>query len=273
MLSVRGVRVDYGERTALGGVDLEVAAGEVVGLVGPNGGGKTTLLRAITRGVALRAGQVLIDGEDALRLSARDLARKVAVVPQNPTLPLGFLAREVVVMGRTPYLRFLDQEGPADYRKSDDALNALSAAELAYRRVDELSGGERQNVVLARALAQETPLLLLDEPTANLDIGHQLLIAKLLLRLARDEGVAVLAALHDLTLASLYCDRLVLLAGGSVIAEGTPADVLTRNNLRLAYGADVLVLRAEGTERPLVLPVDVLAADPERVGPGPIAGV
>ncbi len=256
MLAVRCLRVAYGEREALRGVDLEVGAGEVVGLVGPNGGGKTTLLRAITRSVALQAGEVRIDGQAAAHLSARDLARKIAVVPQNPTLPVGFLAREIVVMGRTPYLRFLDQEGPADYRKADDALNVLGAGDLAYRRVEELSGGERQNVVLARALAQDTPALLLDEPTANLDIGHQVLIAKLLRRLAHDEGVAVLAALHDLTLASLYCDRLVLLAAGSVVAEGTPAEVLTRDNLRHAYGAEVIVLQLEGIAGPLVLPLE-----------------
>ncbi|HEY7467742.1 MAG TPA: ABC transporter ATP-binding protein [Dehalococcoidia bacterium] len=262
MLNVSGLRVAYGERVALCGVDLSVDAGEVVGLVGPNGGGKTTLLKAITHGVALQAGTVLIDGEDVSRLRTRDVARKVAVVPQSPTLPVGFLAREIVVMGRTPYLGFLEQEGPEDYGKADEALAMLGAAGLAGRRVEELSGGERQNVVLARALAQETPALLLDEPTANLDIGHQVLIAKLLRRLARERGVAVLAALHDLTLASLYCDRLVLLAGGSVIAEGAAGDVLTRDNLRRAYAADVLVVRPEGIGGPLVLPVDVSAADP-----------
>jgi iron complex transport system ATP-binding protein len=256
MLAVHGLRVSYGERQALRGVDLAVSDGEVVGLVGPNGGGKTTLLKAITRSVPLQAGEVLIDGTDATRLGARHLARKVAVVPQNPTLPVGFLAREIVVMGRTPYLRFLDQEGPEDYRRSDEALASLGAADLAYRRVEELSGGERQNVVLARALAQDTPLLLLDEPTANLDIGHQVLIAKLLRRLARDQGVAVLAALHDLTLASLYCDRLLLLAEGRVVAEGAPADVLTPANLRQAYGASVIVVRAEGVAGPVVLPLE-----------------
>jgi iron complex transport system ATP-binding protein len=178
------------------------------------------------------------------------------VVPQSPALPVGFLAREIVVMGRTPYLRFLEQEGLADYEKADASLASLGAEALGLRRVEELSGGERQNVVLARALAQETPLLLLDEPTANLDIGHQVVIAKLLRRLAAEHGVGVLAALHDLTLASLYCDRLVLLAAGSVVAEGAAVDVLTRDNLRLAYGADVAVLRPEGLAGPVVLPLE-----------------
>lgn len=255
-LSVLGLRVSYGEREVVRGVDLDVAPGEVVGLVGPNGGGKTTLLKAITRGVAWRAGEVRIDGEDVASLGARELAQRVAVVPQGPSLPVGFLAREIVVMGRTAYLRFLDQEGPADYAKADAALASLGAGGLAYRRVEDLSGGERQNVVLARALAQETPLLLLDEPTANLDVGHQVVISKLLRRLAEERGTGVLAALHDLTLASLYCDRLVLLAAGGVVAGGAPADVLTRENLRLAYGADVRVLRPEGLSGPLVLPLD-----------------
>jgi iron complex transport system ATP-binding protein len=272
MLAIRGLKVAYGDRQALRGVDLDVAAGEVVGLVGPNGGGKTTLLRAITRGVAVQAGTILIQGEDAQRLSARELARKVAVVPQSPTLPVGFLAREIVVMGRTPYLGFLEQESTDDYRQADAALESLGCADLAYRRVEELSGGERQNVVLGRALAQHTPLLLLDEPTANLDIGHQTLIANLLRRLARDEGVAVLAALHDLTLASLCCDRLALLAEGGIIADDEPGAVLTPDNLRRAYGAGVRVLRPHGFDRPVVLP-DVAAANLQGVGLGPEARI
>ncbi len=247
---------DYGAREALRGVDLDVTAGEVVGLVGPNGGGKTTLLKAMTRGVAVKAGEVRIGDEDVTLLSARELARRVAVVTQNPALPVGFLAREIVVMGRTPYLRFLEQESPGDYEKADAALASLGAEGLAFRRVEELSGGERQNVVLARALAQETPLLLLDEPTANLDIGHQVVISKLLRRLAGERSLGVLAALHDLTLASLYCDRLVLLAAGSVIAQGSPMDVLTRAHLRLAYSTDVSVLRPEGLPGPVVLPLE-----------------
>jgi iron complex transport system ATP-binding protein len=261
MLSVRGLRVGYGGREVLRGIDLDVEEGEVVGLVGPNGGGKSTLLRAVAQGVAPRAGHVQIAGKDARSLNARDRAREVALVPQDPTLPLGYHADEIVVMGRTPYLGFLEQEGPHDRRKADEALRIVGAEDLAQRRVEELSGGERQNVVLARALAQETPLLLLDEPTANLDIGHQVLIAKLLRRLARERGIAVLAALHDLTLASLYCDRLVLLAEGSVVADGAPGFVVTRENLRRAYRADVLVTVLEGIERPLVLPVDVAAVD------------
>jgi iron complex transport system ATP-binding protein len=256
MLRLSRVEVAYGQRRVLDGVDLTVERGEVVGLVGPNGGGKTTLLRAITRGVPLSGGSVSIGGDDVAGLSRRELARRVAVVPQDPTLPLGFLAREVVVMGRTPYIDFLAQEGPDDYARADAALARLGAESLRLRRVDELSGGERQNVVLARALAQETPVLLLDEPTANLDIGHQVTIARLLNSLAHTDGVAILAALHDLTLASLYCDRLVLIVAGRIVADGPPRQVLTSENLRLAYGANVGVLQLEGLPGPFIVPLE-----------------
>jgi iron complex transport system ATP-binding protein len=253
MLSVRDLRVSYGQREVLRGIDLDVAPGEVVGIVGPNGGGKTTLLKAITRVVPSR-GLVRLGGDDVASLNARELARRVAVVPQDPTLPVGFTALDVVVMGRTPHLRFLEQESAADRRKAQDALAMLGAQALADRAVDELSGGERQNVVIARALVQEAPLLLLDEPTANLDISHQAGIARLLRRLAAERGAGILAALHDLTLASLYCDRLVLIASGEVVAEGAPADVLTVENVRRAYGTDVMVLRPEGLRGPVVIP-------------------
>jgi iron complex transport system ATP-binding protein len=255
MLSIRALRVSYGQREVLLDIDLDVAAGEVVGLVGPNGGGKTTLLKAITR-VVPSAGTIRIGEDDVASLQARELARRVAVVPQDPTLPVGFTAHEVVVMGRTPHLRFLEQESVDDLRRAEAALTMLGAQTLAERRVDELSGGERQNVVIARALVQEAPLLLLDEPTANLDIGHQAAIMRLLRRMAAGRGTGVLAALHDLTLASLYCDRLVLIAAGKVLAEGTPVDVLTSENVRRAYDAEVVIVRPEGLAGPVVLPID-----------------
>jgi len=271
MLRITGLRVAYGEREVLTGVDLTVGTGEVVGLVGPNGCGKTTLLRAITRVVPWVSGEVVIDGPSTgsgrggavSALSTRELARLVAVVPQSAVLPVGYTAEEVVLMGRTPHLGFLAQEGPTDYRRAREALARVGAEDLASRRVDELSGGERQSVVLARALAQDAPLLLLDEPTANLDIGHQIRVARLVRELAKTEGLAVLAAVHDLTLASLYCDRLALMAGGRVVATGLPADVLNADNLRAAYGVDATILRVDRPATPIVLP---LAIDPQEPG-------
>ena len=179
----------------------------------------------------------------------------MAVVPQGARLPAGYTVREVVLMGRTAHLGFLQQEGAADLAKVDEALALVDAARLADRLVDELSGGERQNAVIARALAQETPLLLLDEPTANLDLGHQIAVATLMRRLARERGLAVLAAVHDLTLAALYCDRLVLMRDGVVLASGPPAEVLTRENVIAAYGVDAAIAPLEGLGAPVVLPL------------------
>jgi iron complex transport system ATP-binding protein len=252
MLRIDGLGVSYGDRPVLRDVSLEVRRGEVVSLVGPNGCGKTTLLRAITRVVPWVRGDVCIGEASTRDLPARDLARLVAVVPQNPQLPLGYSAFETVLMGRTPHLGFFEQEGGDDLRRAGHALERVGAAHLAHRRVDELSGGERQNVVLARALAQDTPLLLLDEPTANLDIGHQIAVARLVRELAAG-GLAILAAVHDLTLASLYSDRIVLMSDGRVVTSGSPGDVLTAAAIRQAYGADVTILRGV-SPRPIIVP-------------------
>jgi iron complex transport system ATP-binding protein len=254
MLEVRGLKVSYGERLVIDGLDLTVASGEVVGLVGPNGCGKTTLLRAVTGLAPTLAGEMLIGGSPASELSARQLARTVAVVPQTATLPVGYTAAEVVLMGRTAHLGFFEQEGPDDYRRAREALGRVGALALLDRPVDELSGGERQNVLLARALAQAPRLLLLDEPTANLDIGYQACVAALMRELARDDGIAVLATVHDLTLASLYCDRIALMANGRVLVDGAPSEVLTQANIRAAYGSDVVVLERPRLPGPVVLP-------------------
>lgn len=254
MLSVRDLHVSYDGHPVLRGVSLAARAGEVVAVVGPNGCGKTTLIRAITRVVPWERGEVLAGEVPVRYLRQRELARLVAVVPQNPVLPLGYTALDVVLMGRTPHLGFFEQEGPEDYRRAKAALERARAGHLTERRVDELSGGERQAVVLARALAQEAPILILDEPTANLDIGHQVAVASLVRRLAAS-GLAVLAAIHDLTLASLYCDRIVLMREGRVLAEGEPDEVLTTEVIRSAYGAEVTVLR-DGLPRPAVIPLE-----------------
>jgi iron complex transport system ATP-binding protein len=268
MLSITGVRVAYGERVVLAGVDLAVDAGKVIGLVGPNGCGKTTLLRAVTRVVPMLSGRISLDGADVRSLSARDLARAIAVVPQGVSLPLGYTAAEVVLMGRTPHLGFLEQEGPGDYQRACEALSRVGAVHLFDRRVDELSGGERQNVVIARALAQEPRVLLLDEPTASLDIGHQMSVGHLMRRLAREGGLAVLATLHDLTLASLYCDRIALMTRGRVVAEGSPTEVLTEANIREAYDAVARVMTEQASGRPIVLPWDGSASlTPKPSGP------
>ena len=254
LIDIEGLHVSYGPRPVLRGVDLAVAAGEVVGLVGPNGCGKTTLIRALCRLVPARAGRLSLGGRDVAAISRTELARTVAVVPQSAVLPAGYTALEIVVMGRTPHLRFLEQETAEDYEIARAALRQVGAEDLAQRPVDELSGGERQNVLLARGLAQETPVLLLDEPTANLDIGHQMAVFRLVRELAAGRGLAVLTAIHDLTLASIYCDRVALMSAGRIMAEGSPETVLTRENIARVYGAEVMVVRPAALGRPLVVP-------------------
>ena len=253
-LVVTGLTVAYGPRVVLSDVSLSLQPGRLLGLVGPNGSGKTTLIRAISGVVAPRAGEVRLAGDDALRLSAREVALRTAVVPQNPHLPPAFTALELVLMGRTPHLGLLAAEGRADVEASRRAMQATDTWELAGRRIGELSGGERQRVLVARALAQETPLLLLDEPTAHLDVGHQAATLRLMARQCRSEGKAVLAAIHDLTLAAQFCDRLVMLHQGRVVAEGSPMEVLTPDRLREVYGATLHVLAHPLTGRPVLAP-------------------
>ncbi len=244
----------FGRITAVNELDFQVEQGQTYGILGPNGSGKTTLIRAVSGVVAPQDGGIRLDGSDALGLSAREMALRVAVVPQNPHLPPAFTALELVLMGRTPHLGLLQGEGQADLEAARRAMLATETWELADRPIGELSGGERQRVLVARALAQETPLLLLDEPTAHLDIGHQAATLRLMARLCRSEGKAVLAAVHDLTLAAQFCHRLLMLHQGRVVAEGGPRQVLTPERLRQVYGASVHVLSHPVTGRPVLAP-------------------
>ncbi|MDO8614155.1 MAG: ABC transporter ATP-binding protein [Dehalococcoidia bacterium] len=257
-LDVHSLTVAYvsaGRRlVALRGASLALRPGEILGLVGPNGSGKTTLLRAVSGAVRPVSGTVRLLGDDVSRLAQREIALRAAVVPQEPALPPAFAALDCVLMGRTPHLRLLQGEGAADFRAARDAMLATGTWDLAGRPAGELSGGERQRLVIARALAQQTPVLLLDEPTAHLDIGHQASVLGLMRTLCRREAKAVLAVIHDLTLAAQFCDRLVLLCAGEVIAHGPPAAVLRADLLARVYGTAVAVFPHPQTGRPVVAP-------------------
>ena len=257
---VEGVTVVYDsagrEIVALSAMDLTLRPGELLGLVGPNGSGKTTLIRVLTGVVRPSVGRVRLSGRDVAAISQADIARLAAVVPQDPVLPPAFESLDCVLMGRTPHLRMLQQEGPHDLEIARRAMLATDTWAFADRPVGELSGGERQRVIVARALAQETPVLLLDEPTAHLDIGHQGAVLGLMRRFAGQEGKAVLAVVHDLTLAAHYCDRLIVLSAGRVRAEGAPADVLRPDLLSEVYGVPVTVVPHPETGRPVVAPSD-----------------
>jgi iron complex transport system ATP-binding protein len=242
VLRVDRVRVCLGGARVLNEVSLQVGAGEMVGLVGPNGSGKTTLLRAVA-GLVASEGDIWLAETPLAALDARAVARLVARVPQSTALDpqLGLSAEEVVLAGRAPYLGLWRWESANDHAIVDDAMQATSTRELADRVAAELSGGERQRVFSARALAQQPRLLLLDEPTANLDLGHQVRVLELVQRLTREAGLAALAAIHDLELAARFCDRLVVLHHGAVVGEGCPGTVLTPGVLRELYGVNAVV--------------------------------
>ena len=255
MLKAEGLHFAYKEARILEGVDLEVGAGELVGIVGPNGVGKTALLRLISGVHSPARGSIRIDGMDLSTLKPAQRAKLVSVVPQNPQLPLSFRVEDLVLMGRNPYLKLLQWEGWSDLEIVRRAMDLTETMHLADRSVDTLSGGERQRALVAMALAQETPLMLLDEPTSSLDLAHQTGIMDLVMNVQRQRGGTVVVAMHDLTLAAQYCNRLVLLSEGRVYAEGPPESVLTRENIAKVYRADVLILPHPKAGKPVVLPV------------------
>jgi iron complex transport system ATP-binding protein len=218
-----------------------VEEGEWVTLIGPNGAGKTTALRAVARLVGYD-GTVRLFGEDASGLSRRRLAQALALVPQEPLIPGDITVREYVLLGRTPYLTYFGAERRADHDAVDEALEQLDLAPFEQRRLDTLSGGERQRATLARALAQDAPVLLLDEPTAALDVGRQQQVLELVDSLRKRRGLTVLSTMHDLTLAGQYADRLLLVNGGRLVAAGAAREVLTRALITEHYGAEVTLV-------------------------------
>ncbi len=246
---------------------LEVRPGNFVGVIGPNGSGKSTLVRALSRALRPVEGVVLLGGSDLYAdISARASAQTIAVVPQDTQISLDFTVREIVRMGRAPHLprRPFASETAQDEQIVSEALIAAHVAGLAERSVTTLSGGERQRVLVARALAQQPAVLLLDEPTAHLDLGHQAETLTLARDLAHRQGVAVLAALHDLNLAAAYCDQLVLLDQGRIAAQGTVEEVLTAEHLQSVYDAQVWIRRHPVTGRPLVLTLPELPPESEE---------
>ncbi|HWL42357.1 MAG TPA: heme ABC transporter ATP-binding protein [Ilumatobacter sp.] len=251
LLVVRGVTAARGSRQVLTRIDLTVHAGELIALVGPNGAGKSSLVAAIAGDLAISEGAIVVDGRPAADWSPIELALRRAVLPQQFAVAFPFVAREVVRMGRAPWRDLASRDD--DERRVDAALAAADAADLADRRITALSGGERARIALARLLAQETQLLLLDEPTAALDLGHQEIVMQVLReRVAAGDGVVVV--LHDLSLAAAHADRMVVVDDGRVVADGPPATVATPELLEAVYRAPIEVIAHPVTGAPMVLP-------------------
>ncbi len=244
-LALDCVSVTLGGARVVDQVSAEVADGEWVALIGPNGAGKTTLLRAIT-GLVPYDGRISVFADDAGTLARKQLARRLALVPQVPLMPAHATVREYVLLGRTPHLGYLGSEGRSDFAAAEAALERLDLTSFEHRRLGSLSGGERQRATLARALAQDAPILLLDEPTAALDVGRQQQVLEIVDGLRANGGLTVLSTMHDLTLAGQYADRLLLIDRGHLIAAGTAADVLTGALIAEHYGADVEVVETPG---------------------------
>ncbi|GAB3630824.1 ABC transporter ATP-binding protein [Microbacterium shaanxiense] len=233
-----GVTVALGGRDIVHEASLTADSGSVVGLIGPNGSGKSTLLRTLYRAVRPREGQVRVDGTDVHRLSGREAARAVAVMLQDPHTDFDLTVHELVLLGRAPHRASFGRDSAEDLRIVDEAMRSVDVSDLAERMAATLSGGQRQRVMLARALAQQTPVLVLDEPSNHLDIRHQLE----LMSIVRGLGRTVIAALHDLNLALQYCDRVVVLADGGVVAQGPPSEILTPDLIRATFGVDARLI-------------------------------
>lgn len=245
-LTVEAVDVNIGSRPIVHDATIDVPEGTVAGLVGPNGSGKSTLLRAVYRHLRPRAGAVLVDGEDCWHMPARQAARRIASIPQERPVELELTVWEVVSMGRTPHKGPFARDNDADLRAITDALDRVGILDMSRRRFGELSGGEKQRVIVARALTQQAPVLVMDEPTNHLDIHHQLEV----LELVRELRVTTLTAMHDLNLAATYCDRLNVLEQGKVVASGRPTEVLTEDLLARVFGVGAEITVSNRTGRP-----------------------
>jgi iron complex transport system ATP-binding protein len=245
VISLRGVRVSYGGQVALQEITAEVPAAQWLGIIGPNGAGKTTLLKATAR-LLRHDGSVVVGGEPTAGMSRRRLARLIAYVPQRPLLPADMTVTDYVLLGRTPHIGYLRVESAQDKRVCASLLDRLALSAMAGRTLATLSGGELQRTVLARALAQEAPVLLLDEPTSALDLGRRVEALELVDEIRGERSLTVLSAVHDLTLAGQFADRLLLLAGGRAVAEGPPARVLRAEVLQPHFGSGLRVLRSGG---------------------------
>ncbi|MFN7974222.1 MAG: ABC transporter ATP-binding protein [Acidobacteriota bacterium] len=251
---VKDVAFGYGATPVVDGVSVEARPGQLLGILGPNGSGKTTLLRLMIGILRPTRGSVTLGGRAIDGIPRRELARQVALVPQDSTVDFPFTVTELVLLGRTPHLPVLGLESPRDVTAAEKAMDACGVRSFASRSVHELSGGELRRVLIARALAQETPVLLLDEPTGGLDIHHQVAIFELLRREAR-AGRTVVVVVHDLNLAACYCDALVLLKSGRALAQGGVEEVLSYRIVREAYGVDVYVGVNEITGARFLIPM------------------
>ena len=254
-LEIEGIDCFYESAKILENVRFSVKTGTFLGILGPNGSGKTTLLKSISRVLKPRKGAVLLDNTDVYGMKTADVAKQMAVVPQDSNIAFSFSVLQVVLMGRTPHLRRLQTESEKDMAIAKRAMEFTGTWYLSDRLVNELSGGERQRVIIARALTQEPKVLLLDEPTSHLDIGNQLEIMDLLKQLCDEKKMLIVGVFHDFNLAARYCDQVIMIRKGKIVAAGKTAETLTSENIKNVFGIDVIVNRHPVTDLPFVIPI------------------
>jgi iron-siderophore transport system ATP-binding protein len=254
-LEVDELQLGYRDRVVIESLSLIVPPGRVTAIVGPNACGKSTLLRALTRLLAPRHGRVMLDGQEIHRMRAKQLARQLGLLPQSPIAPEGITVGDLVGRGRHPHQSIFSRWTPEDDRAVAAALQATQTAELVDRPVDELSGGQRQRVWIAMALAQQTDVLLLDEPTTFLDVSHQIDVLDLLTDLNRSRGTTIVMVLHDLNVAARYSDHLIAMVAGRLHAAGSPHEVLTSETVRAVFGLDSEIITDPTSGKPIMLPI------------------
>lgn len=253
-LATEGLTLSYGDRTIVERLDLVIPPGRITAIVGANGCGKSTLLRALARLISPREGQVVLDGRALHGRATKEVARTLGLLPQSPVAPEGIAVADLVGRGRHPHQKLLARWNAHDYEVVGRALAATGIEDLADRSVDELSGGQRQRAWIAMALAQETDILLLDEPTTFLDVAHQIEVLDLLTDLNREHGTTIVMVLHDMNLAARYADHLFALRAGRIVAAGAPGDVMTSELIREVFDLDALVVPDPVSGSPIVLP-------------------
>ncbi len=258
-LTAQAVAVSYNERAVLEALSLEIIHGQVTALVGPNGSGKSTLLKTLARLLKPNAGTVLLDGKAISTLPTAEVARQLAILPQGPSAPPGMTVAELVEQGRYPHVGALRMLKHQDHQAVRDALALTNMTDFAHRPLDGLSGGERQRAWIALTLAQDTPILLLDEPTTFLDIGHQLEVLDLVQQLNRERAMSIVLVLHDLNQAARYSHRMVVLNQGRIVADGVPHTVLTPQLLADVFGVQANIVTDPASNTPVCLPYAVVA--------------
>ena len=253
-LGARDLSLGYGATPIVEGLTVDVAPGAVTAIVGPNACGKSTLLRGLARLMSPAAGQVILDGSDISRLRTKDVAKRLGLLPQSSIAPEGITVADLVTRGRFPHQTMLRQFSRADQQAVADAMAATGVTAIAGRPVDQLSGGQRQRVWIAMVLAQQTPLILLDEPTTFLDIAHQIELLDLFADLNAEQGCTIVAVLHDLNHACRFADQIIAMKAGAIVAQGNPADVITATLVEEVYGLECQVIDDPETGTPLVIP-------------------